>query len=107
MLCFLLWTRLLLRIYNNKQIIISIQKFVLFLKEIHKRGRNESKFPFRYQTIDLHSVAFVKFKKSYSMSKICEKLGVTPEIKPHNALNGALAEYECFKILLADEIQNR
>ena len=75
---------------------------ILFLMEIHKRGRNDSKFPFRYQSIDLHSVAFSKFKKSYSMSKICEKLGVTPEIKPHNALNGALAEYQCFKVLLQD-----
>jgi DNA polymerase III epsilon subunit-like protein len=75
---------------------------ILFLKELHKRGRSDSKFPFRYQSIDLHSVAFGKFKKSYSMSKICEKLGVTPEVKPHNALNGALAEYQCFKVLLTD-----
>ncbi len=77
---------------------------VLFLQELHKRGRNESKFPFRFAFVDLHSVAFGKFKKSYTLPVICDKLGIVREVKPHNALNGALVEYECFKVLLTDEI---
>jgi DNA polymerase III epsilon subunit-like protein len=75
---------------------------VLFLKNVHRRQNKIKDFPFHFRYIDLHSVAYAKLKKSYSLKKICEKLGVPPEPDPHNALNGALAEYECFKILLND-----
>jgi DNA polymerase III epsilon subunit-like protein len=73
-----------------------------FLKQAQCRGRKNTTFPFRYQTVDLHSVAFSRFKKSYSMSKICQMLGIKPEPEIHNALTGAQKEYECFKILLAE-----
>lgn len=75
---------------------------LIFLKEIHKRNRKSDKFPFRYQTVDLHSVYYSRFKKSLSMSKICQNLGIEPEPPIHNALTGALKEYECFKILLSE-----
>jgi DNA polymerase III epsilon subunit-like protein len=75
---------------------------VQFLKEIHKRLRKSFDFPFRFQFVDLHSVFYAKYKKSYSMKNICELVGVAPEPIPHNALSGAKAEYECFKILLND-----
>lgn len=57
-------------------------------------------FPFSYRTVDLHTLAFAAFGESLSSSAICEKLGIPPEPKPHNALRGARAEYACFKALL-------
>lgn len=75
---------------------------ILFLEEIY--GREDClpkhKFPFAYRTVDLHSVAYAKLGESLGHEKICERLGLPVEVKPHNALNGARSECEAFKILL-------
>lgn len=71
---------------------------ILFLEKIH-RDNLETKFPFKYNTVDLHSVVFGLIRKSLSLEEICTEFNIEPETKPHNALNGALKEYECFKRL--------
>lgn len=75
---------------------------ILFLEEIHSRLPMEGeKFPFPYRTVDLHSIAFSIYRESLSHDKICEKLGLPKEPKPHNALEGAKSEAEAFNILFS------
>lgn len=71
-----------------------------YLKEIHKKQRKIKEFPFHFRTVDLHSLGYQRFGKSYSMTRICQLLEIEPEPEIHNALTGAKKEYECFKILL-------
>lgn len=74
---------------------------ILFLEEIHARsGLQQLKFPFPYRTLDLHSLAYKKFRESLSHEEICAKLGLTPEPKPHHALYGARSEKDAIKLLL-------
>ena len=73
---------------------------ILFLERIHLSLKNKSPFPFRYQTIDLHTAYYTKYQESLGMASICEALDIEPEPDIHNALTGALKEYECFKKLL-------
>jgi DNA polymerase III epsilon subunit-like protein len=73
---------------------------ILFLEQIHNQKINEgTPWPFVYRTVDLHTVAFLKFGESLSHEKICERLGIPPEPKPHNALRGALSERDCLMML--------
>lgn len=58
-------------------------------------------WPFGYRSVDLHSVAFAKLGKSLSLDGILQAVGLQPEPKPHNALNGARLERDAFKRLLA------
>lgn len=73
-----------------------------FLLACHKNHNSPDTWIFRYHTVDLHSVAFAKFKKSYSLPKICKLLNVEPEPEIHNALTGARTVAECLKRLLND-----
>lgn len=73
---------------------------IIFLEEIHERlyGANV-KFPFSYRTVDLHSIAYARFGESLTHEQICLKLGLMPEPKPHNALQGARSERAAFQML--------
>ena len=62
-------------------------------------------WPFGFRYIDLHSVAYAILGKSLSMDSICDELGIEREVMPHNALNGAKKEAECFKLLLSKDFQ--
>lgn len=75
---------------------------ILFLEYLHQTAGflSQTKFPFSYRTLDLHSVAFAKFGKSLTHEQICLELGLPPEPKPHNALQGARSEAAAFRILL-------
>jgi len=73
---------------------------ISFLKSVHERTQGSKDFPFYYRSIDLHSIAYQRFGKSYALKTICENLGVEPEPEIHNALNGAMKAYECLKIML-------
>lgn len=72
---------------------------LLFLKEIHKELK-DVKWIFGHRSVDLHSIAYAKWKESLSLDGILVKLGLQPEPKPHNALTGAKLEREAFKLLL-------
>lgn len=75
---------------------------VLFLKEIHNGVKGlVGPWPFGYRTVDLHSVAYARWRKSLSLDGILETICLNKESKPHNALNGARCEYKAFKVLLA------
>lgn len=76
---------------------------ILFLEEIHKDIVGAGKFPFSFRTVDLHSIAFAKFKESLTHAQICVKLGLTPEPKPHNALEGAKSEYHALRALIDEK----
>lgn len=77
--------------------------------------RYKRKQPFRYRTIDLHSIAVVKMinaghniydEKGYSevnLAAVCGFCGIPEEPKPHNALNGAKAVAECFSRLVFEK----
>lgn len=58
-------------------------------------------WPFGHRSVDLHSVAYAKLRKSLSLDGILQALGLAPEPKPHNALTGARLERDAFKLLLA------
>lgn len=73
---------------------------ILFLEEVHASSAISEPFPFSYRTIDLHSLAFAKFKESLTHERICQLLGLPVEPKPHNALSGARSERAAFQILL-------
>lgn len=55
---------------------------------------------FGYRSVDLHSLAYLRFRQSLSLDGILTTLGLEPEPKPHNALTGARVEYKAFKLLL-------
>jgi DNA polymerase III epsilon subunit-like protein len=76
---------------------------IKFLKEIFDNNiaPTGEKWPFGYRSVDLHSLAWVKWRESLSLDGILVKLGLAPETKPHNALTGAKLEAEAFKRLLA------
>lgn len=65
-----------------------------FLKAIN--DKNNHKWLFGHRSLDLHSVAYAKFKKSLSLDNILLELGFSSEPKPHNALTGAKLEADCF-----------
>jgi DNA polymerase III epsilon subunit-like protein len=73
----------------------------MFLKHYHDKYFSEFPWLFGYRTIDLHSIAFAKFKKSFNLDSILLNVGLSPEPKPHNALTGAKLETQAFHILLA------
>ncbi len=75
---------------------------IIFLEEIFSRINSEflPKFPFSYRTVDLHSLAYARFGESLTHEQICVRLGLTPEEKPHNALQGAVSECAAIKRLL-------
>lgn len=74
---------------------------ILFLEEIYSESLLSTPFPFSYRTIDLHSLAFGKFKESLTHERICELLGLPKEPSPHNALSGARSERAAFQALLS------
>jgi DNA polymerase III epsilon subunit-like protein len=69
-------------------------------KFLHHREEKIPKWSFGYRTVDLHTVAFAMWGESLSHEKICERLGLPQEPKPHNALDGAVSEAACFRLLL-------
>lgn len=69
---------------------------VQFLKMMEK-----GEWMFKYHYIDLHSMAFCRFGESLSHKNIAIKLGLDPEPTPHNALGGAISEYNCIIKLLS------
>lgn len=75
---------------------------ILFLKHIHETSHltQTTKWPFGHRSLDLHSVCFAKYNKSLGLDGILETIGLSPEVKPHNALNGAKLEAEAFKLLI-------
>ena len=78
---------------------------ILFLEEIWSRldsgflGGIKPKFPFSHRTVDLHSIAYDKFRESLSHAQICKALGLPEEPKPHNALEGAKSEAAALRLL--------
>ncbi len=88
---------------------------ILFLKHIHESGAvkfsvqmpdgtsSPAKAPwqFGHRSVDLHSLYYGKSGKSLSLDGILQALGLSPEPKPHNALNGARLERDAFKLLLS------
>lgn len=58
-------------------------------------------WPFGHRSVDLHSIAFAKFKESLSLDGILRELGLYPEPKPHHALTGATLERRAFQLLLS------
>jgi DNA polymerase III alpha subunit (gram-positive type) len=79
---------------------------ILFLEEIWSRvdsgcfGGLKPKFPFSYRTVDSATLGYALFKKSLSLKDLCLELGVEPENKTHNALEGARKCKEIMKIML-------
>lgn len=67
---------------------------IQFLKTLCNRTKSK-KWPFKYQYLDTHSLAFGYFGESVGLETICDKLVIEREPKPHNALNGAKVELEC------------
>ena len=65
---------------------------------------NQPFFDFHY--LDLYSVFLSKvgvtMHEGTGLRGVCEYLGVRPEPKPHNALNGAKKTAECLHILLEE-----
>lgn len=57
-------------------------------------------WPFGHRSVDLHSVAYAQLGKSLSLDGILMAVGLSPEPKPHHALNGARLERDAFKRLL-------
>ncbi len=79
---------------------------ILFLKHIQSTmlflGTDyDLSWPFGHRSVDLHSVAYAKLGKSLSLDGILQAVGLAPEPKPHNALNGARLERDAFKLLLS------
>lgn len=86
---------------------------IWFLRAEHERcGLKNSIVPFKYRGMDLHSTAMAHYalKKGFMYpgdmpaDYIQEKLGLPIEPSPHNALNGAVFEAECFSRLLFNRI---
>ncbi len=79
---------------------------ILFLEEIWSRidsgflGGVKPKFPFSHRTVDSVTLGYALFKKSLSLKDLCLELGVEPENKTHNALDGARKCKEIIKIML-------
>lgn len=74
---------------------------ISFLKKVHNGAYPQGvEFPFHYRSIDLHSVAYSRFKKSMSLREICNQLNIEPEPDVHNALTGSKKCFECLKKLL-------
>jgi DNA polymerase III epsilon subunit-like protein len=71
-----------------------------FLQHMHQLA-GLGNWPFGHRTLDLHSVAYAKYRKSLNLDGILAEVGLEPEPKPHNALTGAKLEYLAFKILLS------
>jgi len=73
---------------------------VRFLKYYHFDVlNNEHKWIFGHRYIDLHTYVFAKTGKSQSHDETLEMLGMEPEDRPHNALNGAMAVVDIFSSL--------
>jgi len=78
----------------------------LFLRELHNRAWFP-KWSFGFRTVDLHSVAFSVLHESLSHSDICRRLGLQPEPKPHNALEGARSERNAFMELFRIQAEHK
>jgi len=78
---------------------------VQFMQAI-KIGSTKIQWPFGYRFIDLHSTAYAILGKSLGLEELCDELGIEREVLPHNALNGAKKEAECFKKLLNPNFQS-
>ena len=72
---------------------------ILFLHQ-YAGGKVEFEKRFSRRSVDLHSVAYAKWKVSLGLDGILNKLGLPSEQKPHNALTGAKLERDAFKKLL-------
>ncbi len=59
----------------------------------------EIRNPFMFRTVDLHTIAYLRFGVSLSLNKICVRLGMGKETNPHNALTGAQFEARAFSLL--------
>ena len=94
---FLWWTT------DNRLVTLAGQQVgsfdIKFLQHMHERC-GFGPWPFTHRSVDLHSVAYAKFRKSLSLDGILTELGLEPEPKPHNALAGARLEAKAFKLLL-------
>ncbi len=73
---------------------------IQFLTWIHRYQKKIKKWPFGHRFVDLFSVYYGKTGIDHGLDLICDNLGIEREVAPHNALNGALKEYECFKKLM-------
>jgi len=62
--------------------------------------RIAAKWPWGHRSVDLHSVSYAILGKSLSLDGILTAVGLSPEPKPHHALNGARLERDAFKRLL-------
>lgn len=92
---------------ENDEIIIAGQNISFdygFLKEAYKRAGMS--FEISKRTVDLHSVAYIDMLKKglkpqrLSLDEILKYVGLSPEPKPHIAINGAKLEREAFQRLL-------
>lgn len=75
-------------------------------------SRASMSWHFSYRTLDLHSMAYMDATKrgiaiahknersDLNLDAILKYVGLPPEPKPHNALNGAKYEAECFSRIL-------
>lgn len=73
---------------------------IQFLKVLENKSKHKS-WSYKY-SLDLHSMAYARFKESLSLREICERLEVVPEPTPHNSLIGAMVATSCFDVLLKD-----
>jgi len=73
---------------------------IKFLEALNRTAKQ--KWIFGYRSIDLHSIAFAKYRESLSLDGVLTKVGLSPEVKPHNALTGAKLEAEALKRLFND-----
>lgn len=65
------------------------------------KAHPELEFSFDRRKLDTISMAYVKLPgcKDFSLKGLCRQLGLKPEPKVHEALNGAVKGYELFKKL--------
>lgn len=98
-LAFIMWVKV-----NNYVPLLAGQQVgsfdIKFLQEIHESYFKYDQWIFGHRSVDLHSISFAKYKKSLSLDEILIHCGLQAESKPHNALNGAKLERDCFKKFL-------
>lgn len=90
-----------------------------FLKASYEEANRHEIWPFGRRTVDLHAVAYCHFladleqdiplhvdgTSALGLDTILSRLGMPPEPKPHNALNGARLAAEAFRRLIYGEAQ--
>lgn len=95
------WVKGLQEMYGYKEFILAGENIggfdAIMLRKAYDGTINFGKdWPFGHRFIDLHSVAYLATSKSQSLDKSLEALGLPPEVKPHNALNGAKAARDLY-----------